>query len=81
MVTKLATEKSYDHKTQEEVELVDLKTADLCDQYESLVRVAEPLFRDYGGVTPFWGQMVTVRVFEDNVLSARHWRRTGNNEC
>lgn len=69
MVMKLGTEKSCDHKTQEEeIELVELKTTDLCDEYESLVQVAEPLFRDYGGVKPFWGQMVTVRVFEDNVL-------------
>jgi regulator of RNase E activity RraA len=32
------------------------------------VRVAEPLFRDYRGLTSFQGQVVTVRVFEENVL-------------
>ena len=47
---------------------MELKTADLCDEFESLVRVAEPLFRDYGGITAFRGQIVTVKVFEDNVL-------------
>ncbi len=43
-------------------------TADLCDEFGSLIRVAEPLFKDYGGVGSFSGQIATVRVFEDNVL-------------
>ena len=43
-------------------------TADLCDEFGSLVRVAEPLFKDYGGIESFGGQITTVRVFEDNVL-------------
>lgn len=47
---------------------MDFKTADLCDRFESLVWVAEALFRDYGGITPFSGQVSTVKVFEDNVL-------------
>jgi regulator of ribonuclease activity A len=47
---------------------VNFKTADLCDEFESFVQVAEPLFRDYGGLTSFCGQIATVRVLEDNVL-------------
>ena len=43
-------------------------TADLCDEFGSLVRVAEPLFEDYGAIESFCGQIATVRVFEDNVL-------------
>ena len=43
-------------------------TADLCDEFGLIVRVAEPLFRDYGGVAFFCGQIATVEVFEDNVL-------------
>ena len=43
-------------------------TADLCDEFGSIVRVAEPLFEDYGGVESFCGQIATVDVFEDNVL-------------
>jgi regulator of ribonuclease activity A len=43
-------------------------TADLCDEFGSLVRVAEPLFKDYGAIGSFSGQITTVRVFEDNVL-------------
>jgi regulator of ribonuclease activity A len=43
-------------------------TADLCDEFGTLIRVAEPLFGDYGGETTFSGEIETVRVFEDNVL-------------
>lgn len=43
-------------------------TTDLCDEFGDDVRVAEPLFRDYGGSGTFFGQIETVRVFEDNVL-------------
>ena len=43
-------------------------TADLCDEFGPIVRVAEPVFKDYGGVESFCGQIATVDVFEDNVL-------------
>jgi len=43
-------------------------TADLYDQNEGKVQVALPVFRDYGGKKNFCGQIVTVRVFEDNSL-------------
>jgi regulator of ribonuclease activity A len=43
-------------------------TADLCDEFGAEVRVAEPLFRDWGGSVAFAGQVETVRVFEDNAL-------------
>ena len=47
---------------------MDFKTADLCDEFEGSVGVAEPLLRDYGGNTSFYGSLTTVKVFEDNVL-------------
>ena len=43
-------------------------TADLCDEFGEEARVAEPVFRDYGGASSFGGPVSTVRVFEDNVL-------------
>jgi regulator of ribonuclease activity A len=43
-------------------------TTDLCDEFGDGVRVAQPLFRDYGGASSFRGPVSTVRVFEDNVL-------------
>jgi regulator of ribonuclease activity A len=47
---------------------VSFKTADLCDEFERSVWIAEPLFRDYGGAASFYGMMATVKLFEDNVL-------------
>jgi regulator of ribonuclease activity A len=40
-------------------------TADLCDAHPERVRVADPVFRDYGGVHAFSGVISTVRVRED----------------
>ena len=45
-----------------------LATAELCDEFGEDARVAEPVFRDYGGASSFGGPVATVRVFEDNVL-------------
>jgi len=50
---------------------MSLATADLHDQHEGKVEVAEPLFRDYGGRSEFHGQVFPVRVFEDNSLVRR----------
>jgi regulator of ribonuclease activity A len=43
-------------------------TADLCDQHDDKVKVAEPIFRNYGAKLAFCGRIATVKVFEDNVL-------------
>ena len=45
-------------------------TPDLCDLYPE-VRVLDPIFQDYGGQTAFYGEVVTIKCFEDNsVLKA-----------
>lgn len=49
------------------------KTADLLDKHESglrdgSVRVVAPMFRPYGGRRVFRGQIVTLKLFEDNSL-------------
>lgn len=49
------------------------KTADLLDSNENRardgnLRVVAPMFRRYGARTSFGGQMVTLKVFEDNSL-------------
>lgn len=44
------------------------KTADLYDQHGDALRVCEPIFRDFGGVSRFHGPIVTVKCFEDNSL-------------
>lgn len=45
-----------------------VKTTDLCDRYAAELIVAEPIFRDYGGVPFFAGKIETVQVYEDNIL-------------
>jgi regulator of ribonuclease activity A len=47
---------------------VDIVTADLYDQYGEQLRVAAPLFGDFGGRDAFGGSLSTVKVFEDNSL-------------
>lgn len=44
------------------------QTADLYDAHEGKVKVAEPIFRAYGGKGRFYGEIVTVKCHEDNSL-------------
>jgi regulator of ribonuclease activity A len=48
------------------------KTPDLCDEFEAelgnTVRVVAPMFQRYGGRKSFSGQIVTLKIFEDNSL-------------
>ena len=43
-------------------------TPDLCDDHAILVRVADPIFTNFGGRERFGGEVVTVKCFEDNSL-------------
>ncbi len=43
-------------------------TPDLCDAYPELVKVAEPMFSNFGGRDSFGGEIVTLKCFEDNSL-------------
>src|SRR6266542_939430 len=47
---------------------MQIKTADLCDEHAADVRVAAPIFRDYGGNMAFKGPVSTVQVDEVKVL-------------
>jgi regulator of ribonuclease activity A len=48
------------------------KTPDLCDEFEAelgkTVRVVAPMFQRYGGLNSFSGQIVTLKIYEDNSL-------------
>jgi regulator of ribonuclease activity A len=48
------------------------KTPDLCDEFEAelgkTVRIVAPMFQHYGKRTSFSGQIVTLKIFEDNSL-------------
>jgi regulator of ribonuclease activity A len=43
-------------------------TADLCDSYSDEVQISAPIWTSYGGRARFYGQVATVRCFEDNSL-------------
>lgn len=45
-----------------------IKTADLYDRHEGKLKVAQPVFKSFGKKKSFGGEIVTVKVFEDNVL-------------
>lgn len=44
------------------------KTADLCDDHIEKLQVAEDIFNDFGGTKCFNGEIITIKVFEDNSL-------------
>lgn len=48
-----------------------IQTADLCDQFDTEVRVCAPMFRSYGGRKAFGGEIVTLKLHEDNGLVRR----------
>lgn len=45
-----------------------ISTPDICDQFPDEVRVLDPVFNNYGGLTSFYGQAVTIKCHEDNSL-------------
>jgi regulator of ribonuclease activity A len=57
------------------------KTPDLCDTREAelgnSVRVVAPMFQRYGGRPAFSGQIVTLKIFEDNSLVREAFAENG----
>ncbi|MFK2826102.1 ribonuclease E activity regulator RraA [Bacillus sp. B190/17] len=47
---------------------LDVKTADLCDDFANELQVCGLDLKSYGGKKRFFGPISTVKVFEDNVL-------------
>lgn len=47
---------------------MDIKTADLCDEFSDELEACEPLFLDFGGELRFAGPISTIKCFEDNSL-------------
>ena len=52
-------------------------TPDLCDDNPEIVRVAAPVFRGFGGVKSFGGEIDTIKCFEDNSLVAEKVDESG----
>jgi regulator of ribonuclease activity A len=44
------------------------KTADLCDEHSEKIQIASPGLSSYGGKPQFYGEIVTLKLFEDNSL-------------
>ena len=57
------------------------KTADLCDEFEAelgkTVRIVTPMFQRYGKRQRFSGEIVTLKVFEDNSLVREAFAENG----
>ena len=58
-------------------ESMPTKTTDLCDAHPELVRVADPIFRSYGGLAVFDGTIATLKLHEDNALVRRALEQPG----
>jgi len=48
--------------------VIDFTTSDLSDAHGDALRIADPIFSDFGARTTFAGPVATVKVFEDNAL-------------
>lgn len=46
----------------------NFSTPDLYDEHADVVRVLEPIFNNYGLKKNFYGEVVTIKCFEDNSL-------------
>jgi regulator of ribonuclease activity A len=55
-----------------------IKTADLCDEFEDSLQIAEPLLKNFGGRRAFHGPISTVKVFEDHSLVRDALEAPGN---
>ena len=53
------------------------KTADLCDLHGDELKVALPIFNDYGGKKAFFGSIATVKAYEDNSLVRKALEESG----
>ncbi len=54
-----------------------MQTTDLSDNHAEKVRVAESVFRDFGGNIRFHGKIHTLKVFEDNSLVRKALEQNG----
>lgn len=57
--------------------MMKIVTPDLCDEYPELIKVVDPLFKNYGGRASFGGQIVTVKCFEDNSVVKQQVAQAG----
>lgn len=53
------------------------KTADLSDEHRESLQVVSPIFLSFGAKAQFCGEIVTVKLFEDNVLAKAQLGKEG----
>lgn len=46
--------------------MLDLETSTLCDYYGEILDVVDPIFANFGVISSFYGEVTTVKCFEDN---------------
>ncbi|MGH1470303.1 MAG: ribonuclease E activity regulator RraA [Cellvibrionaceae bacterium] len=56
---------------------MSLCTPDICDENPNDVRVCEPMFINFGGCDNFFGEIVTIKCFEDNSLVKENASKPG----
>jgi regulator of ribonuclease activity A len=57
-----------------------LQTADLCDEYGGLCASCDVQFRQFGGLSTFFGRIRTIKCYDDNVLIRRAFETQSNGE-
>ncbi len=57
---------------------MNFKTADLCDEYPTGLQIVEPGLADFGGRISFYGEISTVKCFEDNSKVREQLSQAGN---
>lgn len=58
---------------------MSFKTADLCDEFSDSLQICESGFSSYGGRPRFFGQISTIKCFEDNSLVREAVAEPGEN--
>ncbi len=56
------------------------QTADLYDEYFDHLRCATPIFKSFGQKTSFWGEITTLKLFEDNSLVRKQLETNGKDK-
>lgn len=58
--------------------MTKISTPDLCDDFPDEVSVLDSIFRNYGGRTEFFGEVITIKCHEDNSLVKQLANESGN---
>ena len=61
-----------------EPEMTLFATADLCDAHSDKLGIVAPMFMPFGGRADFFGQIRTLKVFEDNAMVRQTLSTPGN---